>query len=87
MEILEPYIDAPEGMSLISDNKKYLSRIYRDGRQRIEASKEVKDSYTRFLVKKSSDGKRILLQADNGAFCSLILQGGYLLLGSSKAEF
>lgn len=86
MEILEPYIDAPEGMSLISDNKKYLSRIYHDGKQRIEASK---DPYTRFLVKKSSDGKRILLQADNDAFCSLILRGGrgYLLLGSSKAEF
>lgn len=79
MDLLEPYIDAPEGMSLKADNNKYLSRIERNGRQRIEAAKDVKDPYTKFLVKKSSDGKRILLQADNNTFCSLILRDVYYL--------
>jgi hypothetical protein len=84
MEILKPFIDAPEGVALVADNKKFLSRIYRDGRQRIEAAKDVKDPYTRFLVTKTADGKRVCLQADNGSYCSLIQRGDVYYMEAAK---
>lgn len=85
MNLLKPFFDNPEGISLKSDgNGKYLSLIRRDDRWRIEAAKDNKDVYTRFLVKKSSDGKRVLLQAVNEQYCSLILRGDISFLEAAK---
>ena len=78
MDILQPFIGAPEGIALLADNNKFLSRISRNY-QGIEAIKDVKDPYTRFLVTTTSDGKRILLQADNGCYCTLISRDAYYM--------
>ena len=87
MDILEPFIDAPEGLSLLADNNKYLCRYYRDGRNRIEASSDIKTRFTKFLVKKTSDGKRILLKADNDFYCCLWnTDNVYYMEASWKAE-
>ena len=84
MDILQPFIGAPEGIALLADNNTFLSRIFRNDRQGIEAIKDVKDPYTRFLVTTTSDGKCIYLQADNGSYCSLILRGDVYYMEAAK---
>lgn len=66
--ILEPFIDAPEGVSLLSSNGKYVSRM---GHTHMEATKSNKDPYTKFLVSKTKDGK-VRFQADTRQYCGLV---------------
>ena len=71
MELIEPLINYRHGMSLrTTDKKLYWSRI---GDHAVHASKEFRDPYTSFTVRKSpSSFNKIALQADNGNFVSLI---------------
>ena len=76
MELLHDYL--PRGLALRADNNKYLSRINHGGVggvDRIEAEKDTKDPYTRFMVTTTTDNKRIMLRADNGKYWSLTLRG------------
>ena len=86
MDVLQPFVDAPEGMVLVADNNKFLSRIFYvpNDRHRIEAAKDVKDPHTKFLVSTTSDGRRIRLQADNGSYCSLIKRGNVYYMEAAK---
>ena len=87
MEILQNYLDSPRGVSLRADNNKYLSRINytsSGGVDRIEAAKSTKDPFTTFLITKTTDGKRIMLKADNGKYWSLILRGSIYFVEAAK---
>ena len=54
-------------------NNKYLSRIYRDGQNSIEAAKSFPDEFCKFKVYVL--GKKFSFQADNGMYLSRILYG------------
>ncbi|XP_051780438.1 uncharacterized protein LOC114647810 isoform X3 [Erpetoichthys calabaricus] len=69
---LEMYIDKEEGVALQADNGKYWSCISYDSEDHkmyIEAAKEHKDSWCKFHVSKTSDGK-ISLQDKRGMYLS-----------------
>jgi len=80
MEIIKPFVEAREKMSLIASNKKYWSRI---GDVKIWASKDVRDPYTGFMIHKLSYNQ-IALTSDTGKYVSLI--GGDRQLWASKTN-
>ena len=78
----------PAYVSLKADNGKYLSRIYYytyNEQNNIEAAKSTKDLATKFLAKRYSDGKLILL-ADNGKYLSRIHRGGIDYIEAAKSS-
>ena len=81
MSIIKPYINAPEGMALKGDTGKFFSRW---GPTDIRIAKDVKDPFTRFLVSRASDGKKILLRADTGKYWSMIGSGDKYSIEAAK---
>ena len=74
-------------MSLKADNGLYLSRVYYmyDEQNVIEAAKSTQDFATKFLAKRCSDGKLILL-ADNGKYFSRIRRGSIDYIEAAKSN-
>ena len=80
MDVIEGFLDSPDGMSLLADTNKYWSRI---GSDDIRASKDARGRYTKFIVSKTDDNK-LVLKADTGKFLSL--NGGERLLKCNKSS-
>eukprot|EP00041_Stephanoeca_diplocostata_P033658 m.1118133 g.1118133 ORF g.1118133 m.1118133 type:complete len:160 (-) comp24382_c1_seq3:4086-4565(-) len=86
MDLLSSYFDAPEGVSLVADNGKYLSRINQGNRNAIAAAKDVKDPFTCFRVSRVADTNRVIFQADNNSYVSLISRGDVYYLEAAKSQ-
>ena len=77
----------PAYASLKADTGMYLNRIYytNNGRNSIEAEKSTQDFATKFLVKRCSDEKLVLL-AGNGKYLSRIHRGGIDYIEAAKSR-
>ena len=77
----------PAYASLKADTGMYLNRIYytNNGRNSIEAEKSTQDFATKFLAKRCSDEKLVLL-AGNGKYLSRIHRGGIDYIEAAKSR-